>query len=149
MLYNPMQEPFEDISLKDYGHTLDTAVLALLEPPALPDNDLELPGWIWRAMALAYGVFFTGLWLAAGHGGAAIFALVVSIGYAAMYFGTARILIRQSQPAGRSLFARGLSHLQTWTGPMNQRAVAAQVLAIPIALAIFGASFAVASAALS
>lgn len=141
-----LREPFDALDLRDYGHSLDPAMLALLEPAALPDNSFEFPGWIWRAMGLAYGAFFAGLWLATAHGTAAIFALVVSIGYTAMYFGTALILVRQNLPARRSAFARGLGHLPTWTGPMSQRAVAGQVLAIPLALALFGTCFAVAAA---
>jgi len=144
-----LREPFETLDHRDYGETLDAAVLALLEPPSHPDNDLELPGWMWRAMGLAYGVFFTGLWLATGHGAAAIFALVISIGYAGMYFGTARILIRQNLTPDDHGIARLGDQLCTWTGPMNQRAVAVQVLAIPAALAFFGVAFAVARACIA
>lgn len=104
--------------------------------------ELELPGWIWGTMALCYGTFFGGLLAATGNDGEALFALVVSVGYTAMYFGTAGILFDMNPPRQPSAFARRLAPLQTWTGPMSTGAVAAQVLTVPGCLAFFGASVA-------
>jgi hypothetical protein len=114
------------------------------QPPAQPEhNDPELPGWMWRAMFACYGVFFAGLIAAAGHSIEAGFMLAISIGYTAMYFGTAVILIAQKPAPRRSLFALGLGPLSTYTGPMSTAAVASQVLTIPMCLALFGVSIAV------
>lgn len=118
--------------------------------PYLPNHwqfgestDLELPGWIWGVMIASYGTFFAGLLMATGHDGEALFALTVSGLFAAMYFGTARVLLGLSPTRQPSRFARGLAPLQTWTGPMNTAAVAAQVLTVPLCLAFFGIAAAV------
>lgn len=141
-----LRQTFEPENLAD-GH--DAAALAEVFPASLPVRtqgepvDLELPGWIWTAMAACYAVFFAGLIAATGHDGEAIFALVISIGYALIYFGTAGQMFGLRRPARRSLFARGLGPLQTWTGPMDARAVAAQILSVPACLAFFGVAIAI------
>lgn len=117
-------------------------------PPARlqPEHDgTEMPGWIWRGMIAAYGVFFSGLFAAVGRDREAVFMLVVSIGFAVMYFGTARALLNVKPAAKPSLFERGLGPLKTWTGPMSASAVAGQVLAVPFCLAAFGLAIAVIS----
>jgi hypothetical protein len=121
------------------------AVLPLAPAPRLHPEpvELELPGWIWGTMALCYGIFFGGLLTATGNDGEALFALIVSVGYAAMYFGTAGLLFGMNPPRAPSAFARGLAPLQTWTGPMGIGAVAGQVLTVPGCLAFFGAAIAV------
>jgi hypothetical protein len=135
----------------DCDECLDAGVLALFEAPreparlSPPGNGLEIPQRVWTAMAAAYGVFFSGLAIATAHSPAAIFALVVSLGYAAMYFGTARILLRVNPAREDSAGAAGDGWLSTWTGPMSPGAVAGQVLAIPAALALFGTCFAIAA----
>ena len=128
----------------------DARILAELDPersvavPAQPEHaGLELPGWIWSVMALCYGLFFGGLLVGTGRDGEALFAIVISIGYAAMYFGTARILLGLKPATVPSVFARGMAPLQTWTGPMDLQAVAAQVLTVPACLAFFGTAIAV------
>lgn len=134
----------------DHGFdSMDVTLLAALSEPAprpvlAPEPvDLEMPGWIWGTMFACYGTFFGGLVAATGHDAEAVFMLVISIGYAVMYFGTAAALFGVDPPKAPSLFARGLAPLQTWTGPMNTRAVAAQVLAVPAFLAAFGLAAAV------
>lgn len=101
-------------------------------------SDMEFPKWIWTTMFVCYAVFFICMILATGADSTALFALIVSVGYTAMYFATAGILVGLKPPKRRSSFARGLAPLQTHTGPMSIRAVVGQVLAIPLALAIFG-----------
>ncbi|MGQ7830036.1 hypothetical protein [Altererythrobacter sp. Z27] len=129
------------------GETCDSTMLALFETPGArlradhSDSDLEFPRRIWFAMGVAYAVFFTGLWLATASGTAATFALVIGILYTLMYFATALVLFRLNPARRRSPFAQGTAPLATWTGPMEGGAVAAQVLAIPFALATFGAGF--------
>jgi len=138
----------------DCGECLDATVLAVIEGPGPlrrplpPLSDFEFPRWIWHAMAGAYAVFFTGLAIATAHSGPAVFAIVVSVGYTLMYFGTARILARVRPVERPSDFARGLKPLATWTGPMERSAVAAQVLVVPACLALFGTGFALLSSIL-
>lgn len=128
------------------GH--DSVVLAAVLPlAAVPRQqpepvELELSGWIWGVMALCYGTFFGGLFVATGRDGEALFAILVSVGYAAMYFGTAGLLFGLNPPRRPSAFARGLAPLQTWTGPMGTGAVVAQVLTVPGCLAFFGLAIA-------
>jgi hypothetical protein len=105
--------------------------------------DLELPGWIWGAMAACYGLFFGGLLAATGRDAEALFAIVVSLAYTAMYFGTATLLFGLNPARQPAAFARRLAPLQTWTGPMETGAVAAQVLTVPACLALFGLAVAV------
>lgn len=139
-----LRHSFEPEHPADLADAPEPAVLAALLPtvalaPAQPETvDLELPGWIWGSMALCYGLFFAGLLAASGHDGQAIFAIVISLGYAAMYFGTAAVLFGMNPPRQPSAFVRRLAPLQTWTGPMDTGAVAAQVLTVPACLAFFG-----------
>jgi hypothetical protein len=104
----------------------------------------ELSGSIWAVMFASYAVFFGALILATGHGAAAIFALVVSIAYTIMYFGTAAILNNVSAPARAALPpASKDGGIVTNTGWMSDGAVKAQILTVPILLAVFACSFAI------
>lgn len=146
-----LRHNFESDLTTDLADAHDVAVLATVFPeiaPVQPENvDLEMPSWIWGTMALCYGLFFGGLFAASGHDGQAIFAILISLGYAAMYFGTAALLFGMNPPRQPSAFMRGLLPLQTWTGPMETGAVAAQVLTVPACLAFFGIAAAVIHAA--
>lgn len=139
-----LRQTFEADHRPDLADAHDVSVLAAVLPlnpatPVQPETvDLEIPGWIWGTMALCYGLFFGGLFAASGHDGEAVFAIVISLGYAAMYFGTATLLFGMNPPRQPSNFMRGLAPLQTWTGPMDTRAVAAQILTVPACLAFFG-----------
>ena len=75
-------------------------------------------------------------------------ALVISILYTVMFFGTARILANLD---GRRVgaFNRSGGKLQTWTGPMDLGSVAGQVLTIPLLLGFFGVAIAIISAIVS
>lgn len=104
----------------------------------------ELSGSVWKAMFACYAVFFGALILAIGHSTAAIFALVVSIGYTFVYFGTASILNRVSAPERATLPKVSLvTGMQTNTGWMSNEAVNAQILIVPVSLVIFASSFAI------
>lgn len=135
----------------DLADAHDVTVLAAILPAVAPVQsetvDLEIPGWIWGTMALCYGLFFGGLFAASGHDGEAIFAILISLGYAAMYFGTATLLFGMNPPRLPSAFKRGQAPLQTWTGTMDTTAVAAQILTVPACLAFFGIAAAVIRAA--
>lgn len=127
-----------DLPPSDAGH--DAGPAGKVFPETV---DLELPGWIWGTMFACYATFLAGLVAATGHSGEAIFVLAISIGYFGMFFGTAGILFGVSRPAMPSAFARGLAPLQTWTGPMDTKTVAAQVLTVPACLAFFGVAAAI------
>lgn len=111
-------------------------------------SDFELPGWIWGTMFAGYAIFFAGLIAATAGDGKTAFALVISILYTVMFFGTARILANLD---GRRVgaFNRSGGKLQTWTGPMGLGSVAGQVLTIPLLLGFFGVAIAIISAIVS
>jgi len=104
----------------------------------------ELPVSVWITMFISYAVFFAALFVATGHGMAAIFALVVSMAYAVMYFGTAAILNNVSAAERKALPpTAALGGLETQTGWMGSCAANAQILTVPILLAVFGCAFAI------
>ena len=134
-------EPDHAADLAEPATVAERPVIAVVTQlrPAQPECvDLEIPGWIWGSMALCYGLFFGGLLAATGHDGQAIFAIAISLAYSAMYFGTATVLFGMNPPRQPSAFVRRLAPLQTWTGPMDTAAVAAQILTVPACLAFFG-----------
>lgn len=100
-------------------------------------SDFEFPRWIWGVMFAGYATFFAGLLAGTARDGKTAFAIVISILFAVMFFGTASILANIDR---RCVGAFSLSggKLQTCTGPMGLTAVAGQVLAIPVLLGIFG-----------
>lgn len=115
--------------------------------PAHEIRTFDLSGSVWKAMFACYAVFFGALIFATAHSTAAIFALVVSIGYTAVYFGAATILNRVSAPE-RATLPKGISDagIETNTGWMSNTAVNAQILMVPVSLAIFACSFALSRA---
>lgn len=103
----------------------------------------ELSGSVWKAMFACYAIFFGALILATGHSTAALFALVVSIGYTIVYFGTASILNRVSAPERATLAkVNSVTGMHTNTGWMSNNSVNAQILVVPVSLVIFACSFA-------
>jgi hypothetical protein len=110
------------------------------EPEA---TDLQIPKSIWQVMAVAYTLFFGGLLVAVGSETSALFMVAISVAYTLMFFGTSAILFGMNRPRTRSLFELGIGPLQTWTGPMSRNAVAGQILAVPLCLALFGVTIAV------
>lgn len=112
--------------------------------PSHEIRTFELPGSVWITMFGAYAVFFAALFVATGHGLAAIFALVVSMAYTVMYFGTAAVLNNVTAAERKALpSADSLGGVDTQTGWMNNNAVNAQILTVPILLAVFACTFAV------
>ncbi|MCC6478222.1 hypothetical protein [Sphingorhabdus sp.] len=138
---------------------LQTATLAELLPDrqatgAHPDpesggkqnpeaTDLQVPKPIWHAMWASYALFFAGLFAAIGSERSGLFMLVISVAYTFVFFGTAAILFGLNRPRTKSQFELGLGPLQTWTGPMSRSAVAGQILAVPLCIALFGISIAI------
>lgn len=112
--------------------------------PSHEVRTFEFPASVWVAMFASYAVFFAALFVATGHGVGAIFALLVSIAYTVMYFGTAAILNgvgaaeRKALPPGDAI-----TGIATQTGWMDNRAAYAQILTVPILLAVFACAFAV------
>jgi hypothetical protein len=104
----------------------------------------ELPASVWITMFTSYAIFFAALFVATGHGIAAIFALVVSIAYTVMYFGTAAVLNNVTAAERKALPPDGrIGGIETQTGWMNSAAANAQILTVPILLAVFACAFAV------
>jgi hypothetical protein len=114
-----------------------------VQPPVQPEQrGFELPSQVWRTMLACYCIFFLAMTLALGSGGMALFSIVVSALYAAVFFGVATIMARQNPARDRSpLDTKGV--LQTWCGPMDRKAVYGQILVVPIAVALFGTAAAV------
>jgi hypothetical protein len=105
----------------------------------------ELPSNIWRAMIACYAIFLIAL-LGATGGAHAGFAIAISAIYVAMFFGTARVMLRQSSPQPRSALERRGAVLQTAYGPLARAEVYGQVLIVPAAVAFFGVGIAVIAA---
>ncbi len=105
----------------------------------------ELPATIWRVMIACYGIFLLAL-LGATSGAHAGFAIAVAALYVAMFFGAARVMLRQSPPQPRSPIERQGTVLQTTYGPLKRAEVYGQVLIVPIAVAFFGVAIAVIAA---
>lgn len=119
----------------------------LPEGYSMPSHEIrtfELPASVWITMFASYAVFFAALFVATGHGAAAIFALVISMAYAVMYFGTAAVLNKVGAAERKDLPpANSIGGIETYTGWMDNSAANAQILTVPILLAVFACAFAV------
>ena len=116
---------------------LENTVQPAPASPAISSEGFQLPRAVWGGMIACYAAFFGAMALATGGSGVARFMVVISVLYAAIYFGLARILAKQTGAEKPSPIDRG-EVLQTATGPMDAKAVFGQVLVVPIAVAIFG-----------
>lgn len=113
-----------------------------------PESRLfELPSAVWITMIGSYVVFLLAL-LGATGGASAAFAIAISATYVAMFFGTARALLRQAPAQADSPLQRSGAVLQTAFGPLSRREVYGQVLIVPVAVAFFGIAIAIISATL-
>lgn len=123
-------------------------VLPAVELAEVNDNDhpaaaregervaFDIPAVVWGAMIACYGVFLVALLLATG-GAHAVFAIVVSTGYVAMFFGLTKVVLRHGPSQPRSTLDRG-GELSTIYGPLRRGEVMAQMLVVPLAIAFFG-----------
>lgn len=107
-------------------------------------RNFELPAAVWTAMFASYAAFFAGLIVATGRDGSALFAIVISVLYAVMFFGTAAILNsvnRAARPTDSSL-ARGKG-IETATGWMSNTTAYAQILTVPVLMGFFACAIAI------
>jgi hypothetical protein len=111
--------------------------------PHQAQTGFQFPRWIWGTMLSAYGVFFMAMFATFRGSREALFMIVISTLYAAMFFGTATLLARVKGGEAPSPLERKGGELQCWTGPLSLGAVAAQVLTVPICLAFFAVAIAV------
>ncbi|ASK88387.1 hypothetical protein [Sphingorhabdus sp. SMR4y] len=112
--------------------------------PVHESRTFELPAVVWVMMFGSYAVFFTALFIATGRDAAAVFALLISIAYTIMYFAAAAVLNHVSASERQALPpAVSASGMETQTGWMDNMAIYAQILTVPIVLALFGCAFAV------
>lgn len=139
--------------------SLDALPDVLVPIPALEANDneaprqaqqpesriFELPASVWRAMIACYAIFLIAL-LGATGGAHAAFAIAISAIYVTMFFGTARVMLRQAPSQPRSVLDRPGTVLQTAYGPLARKEVYGQVLIVPAAVAFFGIGISVISA---
>jgi hypothetical protein len=133
------------------GQAITAEIMAEMEdvpegysPPSHEVRTFELPASVWITMFTSYAIFFAALFAATGHGVAAIFALVISIAYTVMYFGTAAVLNNVTAAERKTLPpADTIGGIQTQTGWMDYTAAYAQILTVPILLAVFACSFAI------
>ena len=94
----------------------------------------DTPRSIWIAMLASYAIFFLGLALATGRDRITLFMIVVSAGYACMYFGTAYALNSISR-SGRTEPVP--VEFDTYAGKLSYWASFAQMLTVPMLVALF------------
>src|SRR3546814_16009321 len=85
-----------------------------------------------------YALFFLIIAVATGRDTAALMMIVISVFYVVMVFGTTGILNAQKGPESDSPLDRVGGVLETRTGPLNLRAVGAQLLTVPIGMVFLG-----------
>lgn len=138
---------FQHERLDEIYEAEELSIASALPKPERPivQPGFQLPRSIWVAMFASYAVFFTAMAFLVDFGAFALFMVVISALYTAMYFGAGSILARLPRLPDPSPLDRGMP-LETWCGPMDRKAVAGQVLIVPMAVAFFGVSVAVISA---
>lgn len=99
----------------------------------------EMPRAMWAGMVACYALFLVTL-LAATGGGRAAFVIAVSAVYVAVFFGTAKIGLRQQPQQAPSPLVKAGGKLQTIYGPLGLKEVAVQMLVVPGAVVLFGLS---------
>lgn len=112
---------------------------AIEAPPRVQPEQrgFELPARVWQAMIACYGAFFLAMVTALGGSGKAMLSILVAVVYVAVFFGAARIVMRQNPARAISPLDR-TGVLATWCGPMDRKAVYGQILVVPLAVALFG-----------
>ncbi len=121
--------------LQDHDQAFDAPAKASHER-----RTFDLPKSIWRVMFVAYAVFFLAITIATGRDRSALFMIVVSVCYTLMYFGTAAVL-NAVGAHGRPVAVPG--DIETATGKLSYGAAFAQILTVPLVIALFGCAIAV------
>ena len=103
-------------------------------PRTVPEIGLfeDIPGWIWKAFLGAWAAFFGLMFVFFASSPTALFMVTVSSLFAVMLFGLTKALSAQSRCG--DYFCDGA--IQTHTGPLSPHAAAAQIVLIPVAVAI-------------
>lgn len=142
MLMNYQFESGQAITAEFIGEMVN--VKNEVKAPSHEIQTFGLSSKVWTVMFASYVFFFGALIIATGHDSAAIFALVISIAYSLMYFGTAAVLNTVSAGERKTLSVSDQNEgIETQTGWMNNSAVNAQILSVPILLAVFACGFAI------
>ena len=158
-MFDVLESPAKAIVQREYlGATYDIADVDFpseLEDRLIPNTPregerrtFELPAIVWKVMVSCYAVFLAAM-LGSLGGGRASFAIAVSAVYVSMFFGVATLMARQSPRQSRSILEHRSGALQTIYGPMFRTSVFAQILVVPLAVALFGVIFAVIRLALA
>lgn len=110
-------------------------------PQAMQQEGLQegfqLPGQIWASMIVSYGIFFAAVAVAMRHTGEALFVIAIAVCYALIFFGGVAVISRIGGREKPSPLRQPHGELQTLSGPLNAKEVAAQVLVIPACIACF------------
>lgn len=136
--YAPRDEAFREL-LPPVRPAEDNDNETLVSPRTGEQVGFEVPPAIWGAMIACYAAFLA-LLLAATGGAHAAFAIVISAVYIAMFFGTARVMLRQAPTQPRSPLSSYGGKLATLYGPLGRSEVVAQMLVVPGAIVLFGAA---------
>ena len=118
---------------------------AVAAPRQPESRTFELPAAIWGATVACYGVFLLAL-LGATGGARVALAITVAVVYVAMFFGTARVMLRQGPAQPRSPLDRSGGVIQTLYGPVSRADAYGQVLLVPVTVALFAIAVSVISA---
>lgn len=117
----------------------------LLDPeprrgPAHETRNFDLPSSIWAMMFACYAVFLGALALLVSESLEALGAVLISVCFTVMYFGTATVVVRMARTHRERMGIRcetPVGDVQTLTGKLSYGAAATQVLIVPSMLAFF------------
>lgn len=150
-MFDVLESPAKAIVQREYpGVTYDIADVdfpSKLDDRLIPNTPregerrtFELPAIVWKVMVSCYAIFLAAM-LGSLGGGRASFAIAVSAVYVSMFFGVAALMARHGPRQSHSVLDQNRGELQTIYGPMSRNAVFAQILVVPIAVALFGVIF--------
>ena len=116
------------------------ATISAPPPPRREVRTFDTPKSIWITMFASYAVFFLGLTVATGRDSMTLMMIVISAGYAAIYFGTATVMNNVDQAARPKQVPTTFS---THTGTISYWAGFAQIMTVPILIAAFSIAVAI------
>ena len=133
MLMNLHTDVEETLATNQF--TIPSQSIILAEQRTSEPRTFELPMSVWYSMFACYAVFFGALLAVTGKDSGSVFVIIISMAYAVMYFGTAAIL-NSVRPQAK--LTDSYTKIDTFTGPMSFAAAYAQILTVPILVALFG-----------